>query len=137
MKIEAKINDLDKTSKRIWHPPHNIFISDLKKFSSLTLLFTETIMGCGVAQMHGCSNFHILTKEECLELKEFFLTKYTSCLGKLSNTQCGLIICTLGESYYQNEKNLLLCGFERMSEYKNPRHNPISLQRIYGLKTTI
>ena len=118
--------DTDSDDDHEWHASKNY---SLKSNPYETIEVKETIMGCGIAQCYGISNFNFDSEEEVAKLFEEIKKEY-----RLSGV--GAIMATLGEDYYNIEKYLFNLGFERLSEYSNYRHGASGnyKQTLYILK---
>lgn len=105
-----------------WHP--NIQLGILNLYGMVT--------GCGIMQ---CRGVMYITKDNFEKTKKDlndYIEKF-----KTSNIGVGMILCTLGETYYKfpdKEQFVLDLGFKQLSEYRNYRHSDGYRQRLYGLE---
>lgn len=96
------------------------------------IIMSGLITGCGAGQLWGCYRLEDLSfkfKDGREGLKKLFIKIVKS---YMKSEKVGCIICTLGESYFNNEVFLLECGFKLVAEYINPSHGADYKQRMYN-----
>jgi hypothetical protein len=105
---------------------HSRCILDFKK---TRLYLYGMCTGCGVMQLAGISNYlHEVKEKRILDHDSFYQE-----LVEVKSNGVGALVCTLGQSFYKYEEELLSMGFELLSEYPNYRHDIFGRykQRMY------
>jgi len=111
---------IDYAANGHWHKRRTIIVGNT------SLNFAGTITGCGLGQLQNVSSLgDTVTKKELL-----------TALSALRPDGVGAVVCTLGQSYFSCEANLIRLGFTKIEEYPNYRHDQDGgyKQRLYMLK---
>lgn len=107
----------------IWHSNKKY------KYNHHYIQVTDSVGGCGMQQLYKWSNC-VGIKDE-YEISSILLN---AILGDL-HSGVGLIICQLGQDYYECEfeRALIDKGFESVVEYENHQHEDGYMQKVYQL----
>lgn len=103
------------------NPHHTLRMYQAGGYSTVKVCGMMT--GCGLVQLYGASVLNQKTLDDVIK--------------DVRGQGAGAIICTLGQSYFQYEKNVLELGFTLLKEYNNYLHGATGnyKQRLYIYET--
>lgn len=111
-----------------WHKPFSI-----KDNSGWNIISCkEMITGCGIMQLYGISNINKIGTE--LSAGVISLQYFEKQIQNLIASGAGLLVCTLGKTFYLREKLLFQLGFIQLIEYNNWKHGSNYKQKLYAYK---
>lgn len=126
-----------------WHEDTTLQHSPDGIHWSTLLTLKQTIMGCGVMQIHGVSSYYFeYSPKPVVDFKEAikFLLENINNGSNAYPRDVGFFICTLGYYCVKRQEPIILdAGFVEIARYQNLAHRGTlhDVQRMYGLNVDL